>query len=248
MKQKVKVLIADPCADYRRFVTQQINDAPDLELVGDTENGHEALCIARETAPDVIVSDIQLTCLDGIGMIRRLRKQQVEAASILVSSFRADSISSEVLALGVYCVLLKPFNTETLMEVIRSVGKRGEVSAHCESDLENAVTEVLYKTGMPPHMMGHRYLKEAIVRAVGDKTICRAMATLCYPMLARKFNTTSARMERAMRHAIEVSWEHSERDTLRKLFGDNAYKRDNAPTNSQWIEAIAKIVNHKLKC
>ena len=244
MEQKVKVLIADPCAGYRRLVAWQINHAPDLELVGDTDNGHEALRIVREAMPNVVVSDIQLACLDGIGMIRQLREQQVEAVSILVSSFRTDNISEETAALGVYAVLLKPFNTETLMEVIRSVKGQVENPSHCAPGLECAVTEMLYKTGMPPHMKGHRYLREAIVQAVGDKTICRALTKLCYPMLARKFNTTPSRVERAMRHAIEVSWEGGNRDVLQDVF---VAKPGKTPTNSEWIATLANRVNKQIE-
>lgn len=243
MEQKVKVLIADPCAGYRRLVAWQINHAPDLELVGDTDNGHEALRIALETMPDVVVSDIQLACLDGIGMIRRLREQQVEAATILVFSFRADNISEETTALGVYAVLLKPFNTETLMEVIRSVKGQVENPSHRVPGLECAVTEMLYKIGMPPHMKGHGYLREAIVQAVGDKTICRALTKLCYPVLARKFNTTPSRVERAMRHAIEVSWEGGRRDVLQDV---SVAKPGKTPTNSEWIATFANRVSRQM--
>jgi two-component system response regulator (stage 0 sporulation protein A) len=248
MQQKIKVLIADPCGDYRRLVTQQINRAPDLELTGSTENGSEALRIALETKPDVLVCDIQLTHLGGISMIHCLQAQQVDVSAILVSNFRADSRCAEILALGIYCILLKPFNTETLLEVIRSVSGRGdEEPVHCKPALERAVTEILVETGIPPHLKGFRYLREAVVRTVSDTSHCWAMAKSCYPILARKFNTVPARVERAMRHAIEVSWEYSDRNTLRKLFGDTTSKHNKVPTNSEWIISIAECVTKQLE-
>jgi len=242
MEQKIKVLIADPCADYRRLVTWHINDAPDLELVGDTGSGSEALQIIWETEPDVIVWDIQLAHLDGISMMHHLRKQQVDVSGVLVSSFRSNSLSAEVFALGVYCILLKPFNIETLLEIIRSVSGKAEESAPCDPDLERTVTETLHKVSMPPHLKGYQYLRDAIAQMVMDQTICHAMMERCYSPLARKFNTVPARIERAIRHAIEISWKHSGGGVLRKLFGDTASKQDKTPTNCEWMVAVADYV------
>jgi len=247
VEQKVKVLIADPCADYRRLVAWQINDASDLELVGDTGSGSDAIHIAQEAKPDVVVLDICLAHLDGISVMRSLRKQRIGIPCILVSSFQRNSVFAEAFALGARSILLKPFSAETLMESVRSVKTPIEDCVRSPPGLEGAITKILAETGIPPHLKGYRYLKEAIVRTVSDRNICHAMTKLCYPLLARKFDTTSSRVERAMRHAIGLSWKCNDWNALRKLFGNAASKHDKTPTNSEWIATIADRVIEQLE-
>ena len=246
MEQKMKVLIADPCAGYRRLVAWRIHAAPDLELAGATESGAEALLIAWDTNPDVIVLDVRLEHLDGISVMHRLREQQSAASCIMVSSSYADNVFLKAAALGVRSILLKPFSTETLMENIRSMKNPVEDCACRTPGLEKIVTETLNETGIPPYMKGHRYLREAIIRTVGDGTVCRAMTELCYPALAKQFNTTPSSVERAMRHAIEATWEYCDRDSLWKIFGDTAPIRDKTPTNREWIATLANHVTKQM--
>jgi len=250
MEKKIRVLIADPSDDYRGMVSGQFKNELDLELVGSTSDGLEVLRKAQEKRPDVIVLDILLVNLDGIGVMRRLGEMGVQTSYIVVSSFYRDSVISEAAAVGAAYFMLKPFNLGTLMEKIRSVsGKMGfqqghavsvsETASRQEQSLESVVTEVIHEIGVPAHIKGYKYLREAIILTVKDMEVINAVTKILYPEVAKKFNTTPSRVERAIRHAIEVAWDRGDLEVLQKFFGYTVSNIKGKPTNSEFIAMIA---------
>ncbi|MCL2827429.1 MAG: sporulation transcription factor Spo0A [Oscillospiraceae bacterium] len=247
MERKVKVLIADPSDEYRGMVARQFQDELDLELVGSTSDGREVLRIAQERKPDVIVLDILLTGLDGLDVIRHLRDTGVKASYIMVSSFYKDSVVSEAATMGVSYFMLKPFNVETLLEKVRSVTAQGagwasgvsQSTPHRGQSLESVVTEVIHEIGVPAHIKGYQYLREAIILTVNDMEVINAVTKVLYPEVARKFSTTPSRVERAIRHAIEVAWDRGDLEILQKFFGYTVSNIKGKPTNSEFIAMIA---------
>jgi len=244
MERKVKVLIADPSDEYRGMVARQFQDELDLELVGSTSDGREVLRMAQERKPDVIVLDILLTGLDGLDVIRHLRDTGVKASYVMVSSFYKDSVVSEAATMGVSYFMLKPFNVETLLEKVRSVTGQGagwvsQTTAPRGQSLESVVTEVIHEIGVPAHIKGYQYLREAIILTVNDMEVINAVTKVLYPEVARKFSTTPSRVERAIRHAIEVAWDRGDLEILQKFFGYTVSNIKGKPTNSEFIAMIA---------
>ena len=249
MEKKIRVLIADPSDEYRGMVSGQFNNELDLDLVGSTSDGLEALRKAQEKRPDVIVLDILLANLDGIGLMRRLGEMGFSGSYIVVSSFYRDSVISEAAAVGASYFMLKPFNLGTLMEKIRAVaGNVGfhpggsslqEASSRQEQSLESVVTEVIHEIGVPAHIKGYKYLREAIILTVKDMEVINAVTKILYPEVAKKFNTTPSRVERAIRHAIEVAWDRGDLEVLQKFFGYTVSNIKGKPTNSEFIAMIA---------
>ena len=248
MQTKIKVLVADPSEDYRNMVASQFQSEIDLELVGSTADGLEVLRIAQEKKPDVIVLDIVLANLDGMDVLRRLGEMKASALPIMVSSFYKDSVISEASSLGASYFMLKPFSVGTLMEKVRQVS--GKASRELlssaaqaprpeEPSLEHVVTEVIHEIGVPAHIKGYKYLREAIMLTVRDMEIINAVTKVLYPEVAKKFNTTPSRVERAIRHAIEVAWDRGDLEVLQKFFGYTVSNIKGKPTNSEFIAMIA---------
>jgi len=248
MDTKIKVLVADPSDDYRSMVAGQLSSELDLELVGSTSDGLEALSLAQEKRPDVVILDILLANLDGMDVMRRLGEAGSRASCIMVSSFHRDSIVAEAASLGASYFMLKPFNLGTLMEKVRGVSGKmvrehsaytPTIPARQEQNLETVVTEVIHEIGVPAHIKGYKYLREAIMLTVRDMEIINAVTKVLYPEVARKFNTTPSRVERAIRHAIEVAWDRGDLEILQKFFGYTVSNIKGKPTNSEFIAMIA---------
>ena len=257
MDTKIKVLVADPSDDYRGIVAGQLKKELDLELVGSTGDGLEVLRLAREKRPDVIISDILLANLDGMDVMRRLGEMGVKTPCIMVSSFHRDSIVAEAASLGASYFMLKPFNLGTLMEKVRSVSGKvvrepyalalSQMPVRQEQSLETVVTEVIHEIGVPAHIKGYKYLREAIILTVCDMEIINAVTKVLYPEVAKKFNTTPSRVERAIRHAIEVAWDRGDLEVLQKFFGYTVSNIKGKPTNSEFIAMIADRLNLQRK-
>jgi len=247
MQTKIKVLVADPSEDYRNMVASQFQSEIDLELIGSTADGLEVLRIAQEKKPDVIVLDILLANLDGMDVLRRLGEMSLTASPIMVSSFYKDSVISEASGLGASYFMLKPFSVGTLMEKVRQVfgksSRESQSSAQAsrpeEPSLEHVVTEVIHEIGVPAHIKGYKYLREAIMLTVRDMEIINAVTKVLYPAVAGKFSTTPSRVERAIRHAIEVAWDRGDLEVLQKFFGYTVSNIKGKPTNSEFIAMIA---------
>ena len=250
MNKKLNVLLADPSEEYRELVATQMKAEPGLELIGSTANGREALQIAMKTPPDIVVLDVLLTHFDGMDVMRAMGEQGLRPSYIVVSSFYKDSVIAEASALGASYFMLKPFSVSALIEKIyATMGKLPQqtpVQASMPATglqrgptLESLVTDVIHEIGVPAHIKGYQYLREAIMLAVNDMEVINAVTKVLYPEVARKFNTTPSRVERAIRHAIEVAWDRGDLDTLNSYFGYTIQNNRGKPTNSEFIAMIA---------
>jgi len=244
MDKKIKVLIADPSEDYRGILAGQIQNELDMEVVGSTADGFEVLRIAQEMRPDVIILDVLLANLDGLDILRRLGEMGLQTAPIMVSSFYKDSVIAEASRLGASYFMLKPFSVGALLEKVRAVKNvRREtvdiIPSRNEKSLETTVTEVIHEIGVPAHIKGYKYLREAIMLTVEDMEIINAVTKVLYPEVAKRFNTTPSRVERAIRHAIEVAWDRGDLEVLQKFFGYTVSNIKGKPTNSEFIAMIA---------
>lgn len=255
MITKAKVLIADSGEDFRFLMADTIGAEEDMVVVGTAGDGMEALEMTAEKHPDVIVMDLVLTKLDGLGVLSRLSQIKSAPAVIIVSGFFNEHVLQESAELGAYYFMPKPCDVPELLNRIRQVvsiekngsSHQGVLVSRGEQNLESVVTEVLHEIGVPAHIKGYQYLREAIIMTINDMDTINSVTKVLYPEVARKFDTTPSRVERAIRHAIEVAWDRGDIETLQKFFGYTVSNVKGKPTNSEFIAMIADCLSLRRK-
>lgn len=241
MKEKIRVLLADSDKEFCARMAEAIEKTDEIELIAIAEDGAKAFNAATELQPDLILIDLVLPVMDGMMVLTKMRDQKIEPAMFVLSTFVNPSIGAECSALGVDFFLRKPMDPMMICQRITmwKAGKAREVSMGEEKALEVRVTEVIHQVGVPAHIKGYQYLREAIMMAVEDMESVGAITKILYPAIAKRFKTTSSRVERAIRHAIEVAWDRGDIETLQGYFGYTISGVKGKPTNSEFISMIA---------
>ena len=239
MEIRRNVLLADANEEFRTMLREEIERSESFAVVGSTGNGTEALELAGSCRPDLLVMDVVLPGQDGLSVLRQLKAGGAMPKVILLSAFCADQVVAEASDLGVSYFLPKPCEVGALLDRMRTVFAQTAPADEHASSLKNMVTSVIHEIGVPAHIKGYQYLREAIGLAVDDMEIINAVTKVLYPAVAKKFNTTSSRVERAIRHAIEVAWDRGDLETLQKYFGYTVSNAKGKPTNSEFIAMIA---------
>jgi two-component system response regulator (stage 0 sporulation protein A) len=222
----------------------------DIEIAGDTGDGLEALRLVEALHPDVIVMDVVLSRLDGLDFLKELSNTDWSSrcAVMVISDFARGPIMSQAASMGVGYFIMKPCNINRVSDRIRQLRKPGHVpqdivapvaAVRGRQNLESLVTSIIHEIGVPAHIKGYQYLREAIIIAVNDMDVINAVTKVLYPEVAKRFNTTPSRVERAIRHAIEVAWDRGDLETLQKYFGYTVSNAKGKPTNSEFIAMIA---------
>ncbi len=237
MQNTCKVLLADANEEFRALLAGAIEKTGEFTVVGSTGDGLEALRLLEEQHPDLLILDTVLPGLDGYGLLRRL-PELGSTRAIVLTGFFSDRIASEVLGLGASYFLTKPCQMDSLLERMRSAAGR-DAGEPKPMDLKATVTEIIHEIGVPAHIKGYQYLREAIILTVEDMDVINAVTKVLYPAVAKSFNTTPSRVERAIRHAIEVAWDRGDLETLQKYFGYTVSNTKGKPTNSEFIAMIA---------
>jgi len=243
MMDKKKVLVADAGEEFRRLLVETIDAEGDLTVVGDTASGEEVVKLCRRQVPDVVVMDMILAELDGVEVLAALSRQEPRPKVLVLSSFASGSAADLAAANGAEYFMMKPCKTSAVVERIRqmttaSAAGAGEGGGRAR-DLEGTVTAIIHEIGVPAHIKGYQYLREAIMIAVEDMDVINAVTKVLYPEVAKRFGTTASRVERAIRHAIEVAWDRGDLETLQKYFGYTVSNAKGKPTNSEFIAMIA---------
>ena len=258
MKEKITVLIADDNKDFCDIINQYLNKQDDMDVVGVANDGMEALDLFYKTQPDVIILDIIMPHLDGLGVLERLNDGNLAKFPkvIILSAVGQDKITQRAIALGADYYIVKPFDLEVFVQRIRELTMAEDmdavqfpaVSVSPESTVPNAgrersleveITNIIHEIGVPAHIKGYQYLREAITMVVNDIDLLGSITKKLYPGIAQKFNTTPSRVERAIRHAIEVAWSRGRVDTINKLFGYTVQDDKGKPTNGEFIAMVA---------
>ena len=247
MEDKTKLILADAAEEYRGMLAEAVAAEPDLQLVGQTGDGEELLSLIRATRPDVVVMDLVLFGLDGLGVLEKL---PADGPRVLVlSAFARSAFNDRLPALGVDYFMLKPCALDFLFTRVRQLRQlgRGEAARSPEESarrrLEVHITSIIHEIGVPAHIKGYQYLREAIGLAVDDPDVINAVTKVLYPAVAKKFATTPSRVERAIRHAIEVAWDRGDLETLQKYFGYTVNSTKGKPTNSEFIAMISDRIS-----
>ena len=250
MENKAKIFIADPSEEYRLLLTDVLSAEGDFDVVGSTGDGTKALEFIYALKPDVLLTDVVLSGLDGLSLLEKLGEAEgAKPAVIVISGFSSEHTLNEASSLGASYFMQKPCDIPALLGRIRQVSgkvKAPQAPGHPgirvqkpEQSLESVVTEIIHEIGVPAHIKGYQYLREAIILTINDMDVINAVTKVLYPAVAKKFNTTPSRVERAIRHAIEVAWDRGDIETLQKFFGYTVSNIKGKPTNSEFIAMIA---------
>ncbi len=256
MKKAIKILVADENAADRTALCNELRRGGFTNLI-EAGNGEEALIQIGKNHPDVAIIDIWLSKLDGIGVLDNCRNLKFAPdkppAFIVVSMVSKQSIFMEAAKAGADLCLLKPYNVESLCRHITSLaGARDgeseeEIREEQTPDMETQVTKIIHQIGVPAHIKGYQYLRTAILLTVNDNEIINSVTKILYPSVAKQYQTTTSRVERAIRHAIEVAWDRGDVDTLNSYFGYTIQNNRGKPTNSEFIAMIADNLRLKYK-
>ena len=242
MELTKKVVIADTGEEFRRSFIDSLEDEPDIQVVGETGDGEELLRLVREKQPDLVLMEIVLSKMDGIEVLDALAELEPERRPkvMILSGFARGSMAQLAADKGADHYMTKPCRVSTVCQRIRQLTGSGRVEERDRGrNMETMVTSIIHDVGVPAYIKGYQYLREAILIAVDDMDVINAVTKVLYPEVAKRFNTTASRVERAIRHAIEVAWDRGDLETLQKYFGYTVSNVKGKPTNSEFIAMIA---------
>ena len=246
--EQLNVAIADDNERILDMLEEVINMDKELHVVGKAKNGEEMYRIIKNKQPDVVLLDLIMPKMDGLTVMDHVSHDKTmmkQPYFIVVTAVGQERITEDAFNKGANYYIMKPFNNEVLLDRIKTVRKvyrshdrrTEDVLDHNpakrEESLENRVTDMLHEIGIPAHIKGYHYLRDAIMMAVEDMDVLNAITKILYPTVAKKYQTTSSRVERAIRHAIEVAWSRGKLDTLDELFGYTVSNGKGKPTNSE---------------
>ncbi|WP_251447234.1 sporulation transcription factor Spo0A [Vermiculatibacterium agrestimuris] len=240
--EKKTILVADAGEEFRRLLVETLNAESDLTVVADTADGEAVVELCRQRQPNVVVMDMILAKLDGVEVLSALAELPEKPRVLVLSSFAGGSVAELAAARGADYFMMKPCKTASVVERVRQMvtpSHSAEETDRRGRGLESTVTAIIHEIGVPAHIKGYQYLREAIMIAVEDMDVINAVTKVLYPEVAKRFGTTASRVERAIRHAIEVAWDRGDLETLQKYFGYTVSNAKGKPTNSEFIAMIA---------
>ena len=268
MNSKIKILVADDNKDFANIVREFLSRYEEFDVIGVAYDGNETLKMTFDAKPDVIILDIIMPIIDGIGVMQRLNESNLDKKPeiLILSGISQEKMTREAINLGASAFLLKPFDLEMLAKRIKDAVGEKEVKEYSvgaiyetkgkyvisnnpsrSSDIEVEVTNIIHDVGVPAHIKGHQYLRDAIVLSMKDNEMLNGITKVLYPAVAEKYHTTPSRVERAIRHAIEVAWGRGKIDTLQNVFGYTINMGKGKPTNSEFIAMIADKLRLEMK-
>ncbi|MGI6071005.1 MAG: sporulation transcription factor Spo0A [Blautia sp.] len=262
--EKLNVAIADDNEKMVEMLGKMIDEDKDLELVGKAHNGEEICNIIKEKEPDVVLLDIIMPKVDGLSVMEKVghdHELKKQPSFIIVSAVGQERITENAFQLGAEYYVLKPFDNHFLLNRIKHIHRTGEKRAkevrkqnlqeekekYMAQNLESDVTNIIHEIGVPAHIKGYQYLRDAIILAVNDVEMLNSITKILYPTIAKRHQTTPSRVERAIRHAIEVAWSRGKMDTIDELFGYTVSTGKGKPTNSEFIALIADKIRLEYK-
>lgn len=264
--EKLNVAIADDNERMVRLLSDIVTSDDELQVIGTAKDGEEAYDLIKRKEPDVVLLDIVMPKLDGLSVMDKIkndRNMKKHPAFIMISAIGQERITEDAFAMGADYYIMKPFDNEVVLNRIKHV-RRGNVVGGAgapsrktgayekqqespKQNLESEVTAIIHEIGVPAHIKGYQYLREAIIMSVMDMEMLNSITKILYPTIAKKYQTTPSRVERAIRHAIEVAWSRGKMDTIDELFGYTIHNGKGKPTNSEFIALIADKIRLEYK-
>ena len=251
--EKVRIAIADDNKELVKTMVAYFEKHPEIEILWMAHNGNECLTKMEENVPDVLLLDIIMPHLDGIAVLETLNGRGTMPNVIMLTAFGQEDVMTHAATLGASYFMLKPFEFDRLVKQIFKVAGTAKPapplmqnSGIVESDgavskkmLDTTITSIIKEIGVPAHIKGYAFLREAIQKVYTDADLLGSVTKVLYPEIADKYNTTPSRVERAIRHAIEVAWNRGNYEVISKMFGYTVHHLKSKPTNSEFIAMIA---------
>lgn len=254
---RLNVAIVDDNENMVRLLSDIVKTDDELEVVGTAKDGEEAYEMIKTLEPDIVLLDIIMPKLDGLGVMDKVNGDKTLSKYpkyIIISAIGQEEITEDAFRRGADYYIMKPFDNEIIVNRIKMVKKKyhpnfpkevqptevnNDKKALTPRNLGNDVTKIIHEIGVPAHIKGYQYLRESIVMSVTEVGMLNSVTKLLYPTIAKKFQTTPSRVERAIRHAIEVAWSRGKMDTIDELFGYTINTSKGKPTNSEFIALIS---------
>lgn len=252
--EKIKVCVVDDNRELVALLEEYISAQEDMEVIAVAHNGQECLNMLENVNPDILILDIIMPHLDGLGVLEKLREMNRETMPnvIMLTAFGQEDVTKKAVDLGASYFILKPFDMGNLVNNIRQVNSKGQTVLKSNSqvfyrsqpeqkpkNLDASITSIIHEIGVPAHIKGYLYLREAIAMVYNDIELLGSITKVLYPDIAKKYNTTASRVERAIRHAIEVAWSRGNIESISSLFGYTVSMSKAKPTNSEFIAMVA---------
>ncbi|OKZ56436.1 MAG: sporulation transcription factor Spo0A [Clostridium sp. 26_21] len=274
MREKITVLIADDNQEFSTTLATYLKNQEDMVIVGRAKDGNEALDMISSLTPDIVLLDVIMPHLDGIGVLEQMNmiKLNKKPICIMLSAVGQDKVTRRAIELGAEYYVVKPFDIDLLITRIRELKNYKPASQNSnfisreinntnkqqyidisnnsvnkENNIEALVTNIIHEVGVPAHIKGYQYLREAIIMVINDIDVINQITKCLYPQIANKFHTTPSRVERAIRHAIEVAWGRGQQDIVENIFGYTISAAKGKPTNSEFIAMISDKLRLELK-
>ncbi|MFZ3101064.1 MAG: sporulation transcription factor Spo0A [Desulfitobacteriaceae bacterium] len=254
MGKKIKIIVADDNRSLCQMLQNYLQGQEDLQVVGLAYNGLEAWELIQNQEPDLVIIDLVMPSLDGLGVLERIatRTTVPRPKVIMLTAFGQESLTHQAMMLGVDYFILKPFDLDILGKRIRSLTQETtNMSSNYTSaapsvtsvgsgiNIAVEVTTMMHQIGIPAHVKGYQYIRDAIIMVVEDVSLLGAVTKELYPAIAKKYETAPSRVERGIRHAIELAWERGHTETLKRIFGYSMNIERQKPTNSEFIALLA---------
>jgi len=259
-QEKITVLLADDNKDFCDVVRGYLDKTGDISVLDVAHDGVEAYDKINSLQPDIAILDGIMPRLDGLGVLERLGQNKAgdKPICIMLSAVSQERVTQRAIDLGAMYYMVKPFDMEALVSRIRQLNTNLADAAvktdavkgiqHVSAiNLEARITNILHEIGVPAHIRGYHYMREAIMMAVNDLDVLNYITKELYPSIAKKCNTTPSRVERAIRHAIEVAWSRGQIDAIDSMFGYTVSNAKGKPTNSEFIALIADRLRLEIK-
>ena len=252
MDNRVRILIANGNEEFCEHLKKALEQISGYEVVGVASDGAQAVELLTARQPDVLVLDLMLSKLDGISVLKRSSAMEKRPAALVLTGFMTQYVGTMAASLGVQYFMSKPCDFEAVAKRIEEITAvesqlRRVPQQKKDANIEAMVTSIIHEIGVPAHIKGYQYLREAIMIAVNDMDVINAITKVLYPQVAKAFSTTPSRVERAIRHAIEVAWDRGDLETLQRFFGYTVSNTKGKPTNSEFIALIADKLQLQLK-
>lgn len=273
MKDKITILIADDNADFTATLVDYLDKESDMEVIGIAKDGKEACEMVANTEPDILLLDVIMPYLDGLGVLEKIQTMNLSKmpTCIMLSAVGQTKITQKAISLGAEYYVVKPFDIEVLVKRIRDIKNYeptptsttencyimketktkyieiDEINKKNQENLEALVTNVIHEIGVPAHIKGYQYLREAIMMVINNIDVINQITKQLYPEIAEKYHTTPSRVERAIRHAIEVAWTRGKNEAVENIFGYTISASKGKPTNSEFIAMIADKLRLEIK-
>lgn len=251
MNKKIRVILADDNREFTELLRDYLAAQDDIDVIGVAFNGNEVLSLLEKDIPDVLILDIIMPHLDGLAVLEKIQHLNLSPMPriMMLTAFGQEEITKKAVELGASYYILKPFDMDVMANRLRQIAGvsvsesvrnvRIPVLPTRGKNLDQNITSIIHEIGVPAHIKGYLYLREAITMVYNDVELLGSITKILYPAIAKKYNTTASRVERAIRHAIEVAWSRGNMDSIGQMFGYTVSNSKAKPTNSEFIAMVA---------